>query len=495
MPLFQKAIKSIAIQTAALALFFLLYHKFLHYAMREASINLGAVKFNSHFVPLYAEPRLELSWWLLPALFVCGGFLYLCYRYFINRAWEPVRIIAIAILCFTAIHITVAQIDGYNELPEEQGQILAFLEPYTRTSLEYYGDVPRLNEMGLRAFLRDYSHPELFNTLSGHTRTHPPGGVVFLWGVSKLFGYNLLSASLASVLFTALTVIPIYRLSTHLYDEKIARYALVLFLITPNFVMFTGTSMDGPFSVFPIFSVYLFYEALSRFSSAEVQLSRFHKAHLYSLLTGLSLAFGMFMSYSTVVIGIFLSVLPLLSLYCSREHTSFRTHVKVLLFAGIAFIGFYLLLFLLTGFRPVEALWAAIKKDEAGMGTGYETVERYFHLSFANLFAFLIGVGIPITTVWIRQLVRTLRSAIRHRRIDATPDTNFVIGYLITLLFFTFSTLFTMEVERIWMFMVPFLIIPAAKYLTEQPRSDFYAVSAMLAVQLILSEVFLYTYW
>ena len=58
---------------------------------------------------------------------------------------------------------------------------------------------------------------------------------------------------------------------------------------------------------------------------------------------------------------------------------------------------------------------AAIKKDEMGMGTGYESLSRYLHLSFANLFAFLIGVGLPITTVWLRQVV----SAIAEWRRDA----------------------------------------------------------------------------
>lgn len=179
------------------------------------------------------------------------------------------------------------------------------------------------------------------------------------------------------------------------------------------------------------------------------------------------------------------------------------------MFAASGFIGFYLLLFILTGFRPIEALWAAIKKDEMGMGTGYESIGRYFHLSFANLFAFLIGVGFPITLIWLREIVSVLkewkqytasseqesnRSRIpwifRHEKLDA-----FVIGFLITLLFFTFSTLFTMEVERIWIFMVPFFVIPVAKHLTTRPVSDLYWVAGILVAQLIVSEVLLYTYW
>ena len=239
--------------------------------------------------------------------------------------------------------------------------------------------------------------------------------------------------------------------------------------------------MDGPFSVFPIVSVYLFYKAL-----------RTH-AILYAILTGIALGFGMLMTYATVFIGVFFGSVALLTLIVNREQ--FKHQLKVILIAAGVFAAFYLLMFLLTGFNFFEVLWAAVKKDEKGMGTGYESIGRYFHLSIANLFAFLIGIGIPMTTVWIRQIVRT----IRHTRSGEAIDT-YVIGYLIALLGITFSTLFTMEVERIWIFMIPFIVIPVAKYLHdryEQQKSlaDFYWVAGLLCVQLVWFEVTLYTYW
>ena len=251
---------------------------------------------------------------------------------------------------------------------------------------------------------------------------------------------------------------------------------------------------------FPILSVYLFYKARDQETIPD---QTWHEFRPYSLLTGVSLALGMFMTYATVVVGVFLCIVALL------EWKRFGQYLKVLLFAASGFIGFYLLLFALTGFRPIEALWAAIKKDEMGMGTGYESIERYFHLSFANLFAFLIGVGLPITTLWLRQVAATVKEwwqntqaselerndsripwILRYEVLDS-----FVIGFLITLLFFTFSTLFTMEVERIWIFMVPFFVIPVAKHLTARPMSDLYWVAGILVVQLILGEALLYTYW
>ncbi len=502
----QKAIRSIVGQTVLIALFFYIYHIILKQIMRETGLDLGAINYAHHFVPLYASPEFSVSLWLLPALIVCIGFLFISYKFqqpgLLPDRITPRRLITIALVCFIAINISVALIDGYHEIPTDADteQILKLFEPYTRSGQEYYADVPFIDEMGIREFLREFSNPEFFDNLSGHTRTHPPGGVVFLWFVSKIFGYNLVSTSFASILFTALTVIPFYKLAERLYDKKVALYALLLFLITPNFVMFTTTSMDGPFSVFPILSLFLFYEARGRETDPTMPLVRFR---LYSLLTGISLALGMFMTYSTVVIGVFLCVIPLL------ERKRFTQYLKMLAFAATGFIGFYFILSVLTGFQPFEALWLAIKKDESGMGTGYESINRYLHLSFANLFAFLIGVGIPITTVWLRQMVKSFKdwkqnsvltenenSEERVPGILSTEKSDtFNIGFLMTLLFFTFSTLFTMEVERIWIFMVPFFVIPVAKYLTDRPRSDFFWVSGMLVFQMILMEVLLNTYW
>ena len=443
--------------------------------MRTASVNLGAVKFHRHVVPLYAQPQTDLSIWLLPALVVLVVFLLLCRKIFLQRSVPSTPLFLISIGFFLAISVSVAMIDGYREVNGQQWP--AFLEPYTRTRYEYYSDVPKVDQVGLLSFMRDYAKPELFSTLSGHPQTHPPGGILFLWIISKFFGYNLLAASLGSVVFTSLAVIPIYLLAKELYGESIGRYTLALFLITPNFVMFAGTSMDGPFTVFPILSLYLFYKGKGS-----------EQAIRYGFLTGISLSCGMLMTYSTVFIGLFFNVAMLLTLIVDRKE--FRRILTLLLIAGVTFTAFYLLIFLFTGFNLLEALQASIRKDREALGTGYETVGLYLHLSVGNLFAFLIGIGIPMTTVWLREVVQTIRDGRRGKPIDI-----YVIGYLISLLVIAFSALFTMEVERVWIFMVPFILIPVAKYLSQRGIADFYWVAGLLCLQLILFEVTLYTYW
>ena len=150
------------------------------------------------------------------------------------------------------------------------------------------------------------------------------------------------------------------------------------------------------------------------------------------------------------------------------------------------FSNFYGLLFLFTDFNPFEAVWASIKKDEAGMGTGYETIGRYLSLSTANLLAFLIGVGAPLTISWLYGTLKSIRGTW-----DLFPS-----SYLVTLVIMAFSTLYTMEVERIWIFMAPFIVIPAAKYLHQRNNlADLHCVTSLTVLQVLLFEVMLYTYW
>ena len=94
------------------------------------------------------------------------------------------------------------------------------------------------------------------------SRTHPPGPVLFLWAVRRLFGPGLVPAWLATVLFTATACYLVYFIARRLEGEAVARASLALFLLTPNVVLFTTTSMDGPFSVFLLLALASFLRAV-----------------------------------------------------------------------------------------------------------------------------------------------------------------------------------------------------------------------------------------
>jgi hypothetical protein len=133
--------------------------------------------------------------------------------------------------------------------------------------------------------------------------------------------------------------------------------------------------------------------------------------------------------------------------------------------------------------------------DAEMVGTGYESLGRYLNLSVANLAAFLIGVGIPLTTAWLRETLAVVR-----RRLSGGPADAFVAAYSVSLVLIAFSTLFTLEVERIWLFMVPFVAVATARHvvaLMEGGASTFpfYWTAVLTAVQLVGFEALLQTAW
>jgi hypothetical protein len=467
--------RSLPAQTLLLAAVFFLYHVALQRWMSASGQRLGRIGAQM-VAPLHAEVDMRIGPWLLPALVVLGSFLLLARRLILRTAAPAGVLLAASVVYFIAIGLSVAMIDAQEVKGKPRQPII---EPYSRTEWEYYGDVPTVDRVGGPAsFLARYAKPRLFTTLSLHSQTHPPGAVLFLWLVSKAFGYNLWSASLATVGFTALIVFPVFGLARELAGEAVARCALAFLLLAPNLVMFTTTSMDGPFGVLPVTSVYLFYRALGGARPA-----------VHALLCGLALAGAAFMTYAAVFIALFYAVVAVL------DHDRFAAVARTLAIALGAFLAAYALLFVTTGYEPVAAARAAMAHDAEMMGTGHESFARYLNLSVANLLVFLIGVGVPLTTAWLREL-----AVIAGRRLRGGPADAFVAAYSVSLVVIAFSALFTLEVERIWLFMVPFVAIAAARHVIDLAKATgsafpFDWVAGLTALQLVVFEALLQTAW
>jgi len=254
-------------------------------------------------------------------------------------------------------------------------------------------------------------------------------------------------------------------------------------------VIFTATCTDAVFTVFLVWSIYLYFRAVSRGSI------------FFSVLTGVSTVLSMLMNFTTTTLGIYFIVFAIIAYIggqvMKRDDVKqqWKRHLKVLLIIGGVVLLCYLLLYLSTGYNVFTNLKSAVDRDEKGMGTGRETFARYVFLSLANLFAFFIYVGVPTTALWIRETVKNVIEAIRRVEFDS-----FIITNVAWIMGVAFSTLFTLEVERIWMFMLPFVLIPAGKHLAahiEERRSlsMFYLIASLLWLQILLFEILLDTRW
>ncbi len=458
---------------------FYLAHRLFVVIQKARWVDLGAVT-SAHVPPLYATWDLRWSLWVLPALAVLALFVGQAGRLYRSDSLRTWKVLALSWLWFMVIGLAISSI---NNTGRPGGRVrLAFLQPYERTGLEYIGAVPLIEKNGVRAFLWRYSEPGDVRDVPLHVMTHPPGGVLFLWWVSLLLGNSVMAASLANLAFTALAVVGVWLLARILYGETMARYALALYLLVPSVMLYSATSMDGPFAVFPVFSVSFFFLGLKT------------RRWGWGAVSGLFLALGLFMTYAITFLGLLYAVFAVLLILEDRSRWPWV--IRQLLALALAVLGFYLVLYLAWGFNPVLAVLNSIEADHRIMASMPMTPKRWWVHGTANLTAFLFAMGVPVVILWGQALLkRRSRGSSERPALDV-----FQPGFTIALLLIAFSTLYTLETERIWMFMAPLMVVPAARHLRElcaqsSQSSAWIVALSLMAIQLFAYELCLYTYW
>jgi hypothetical protein len=441
---------------------------------------LGALR-PRHFIPLVARPGRAVSLWLLPPLAVLGGLLLSARTLFLRTTVRAAVLLPVSMALFFAIGTSVAMIDGYVD-SYEHDRTPAVLNPYAQPFTSY-ADVPKVEAKGPANFLRNFPRRQLNDSMSNHSRTHPPGPVLFLWGVSRLFGPGLVPAWLATVLFASLATIPVFFLARDLYGETVARRALALFLLVPSVVLFTTTSMDGPMMVFLMAAIWAFLRATAEHA----------QWLLGAILSGLALALASFMTYTASFLLLYFGVIAVLAFFADRAR--FWRIVRIVPVAALAALAFYGALYLAVDYDPLAAVQRAVWANNELVGTGHGSLGQYVQVSLSNLFAFLFGMGFVLVAVWLRRV----KVAADRARAGGERDL-FVLAFPISLLVITFSALYTLEVERIWMFMALMLTLAAARDLDERQKhgggeAAFYWTAGLLALQVIGTETFFDTLW
>jgi hypothetical protein len=144
----------------------------------------------------------------------------------------------------------------------------------------------------------------------------------------------------------------------------------------------------------------------------------------------------------------------------------------------------------LTGFNYLACLQASRSYDHYSMQTFSLSFGRYLDISFSNLFAFLIGVGLPALVLWGRETIESL-----NRRTNAD---RFNIALVISVLFFSFARLFTHETERVWLFFIPLALIAPASWIARRGDDESRLLQWTICLsfaQTWLFQLLLFTIW
>ena len=279
-----------------------------------------------------------------------------------------------------------------------------------------------------------------------HTRTHPPGAVLFLYFVGRLLGPGIVPAAWSAVVITATGIVPFYLLARRLAGDQVARLAAALYPIGPSLVLFGATSMDGVFLVPLLWSVYFLQRAITKGGLID------------AIAAGLSLTISLMFSYVSVCVGVMMLIYAILEL--AENPHRLGSIAGSFAICAILIVGLLATIKHLTGFNYLACLQASRSYDHYSMQTFSISFGRYVDISFSNLIAFLIGVGLPAIVLWGRETIASLK-----RR---TTTDRFNIALVTSVLIFSFAHLFTHETERIWLFFIPPALIAAASWIARQ---------------------------
>ncbi len=500
----------------------LVYHLILRLLMSENGLRLGAISYK--LAPLYAYWRPNVKGWLLIPVAVLAIYFSFLRRTHLATSLSDRAALLSFVTFFIAICTSVAMLDGGPK---------SLIAPLLRADLEYFGAIDRVH--GIADFLRDY--PQLSPTMPMHAQVHPPGAILFLWLVTKVLGGGPYAAAAGIILFSSLSIVVVFFWAKRLGGPGVARRAAAVFLLTPSVVLFTATSMDGPFAVFLIAAMWLFWESLgvssqwsvvngqwsvvsgqpSSLSECDGHRIRNLRGIAFGILAGQAATAAALMTYSVTVVFLFCGLAACVSWFAIP--TSRSRIITACLIALTSFLGAHVLLWLATGYDPVQMFLTAVANSNYIMsGTRHDSIWRYAHIVVANLVVFFIAAGLSCAVLWWPTVLRSFtqsgqptdhRSPITdHRSMPGQgqnepaqdPIRLFTITAAFTVLIAAVVPVYVLEVERVWMFLTPFVAIPVAWRLFDEERCSgkigaALPVTALLAVQTLLTEVFLTTYW
>jgi hypothetical protein len=215
---------------------------------------------------------------------------------------------------------------------------------------------------------------------------------------------------------------------------------------------------------------------------------------LNGALAGLAAAVAALLTFSIAVLAMWGLVLLALD-WRLRPGSGWRT-CRTLAAALLSAVAFYALLYLLSGYNPVATFLAAVGSHHRVMASsGHESLRQHAHFMVANLVAFFSCAGLALTLLFGRALWAAIASwpGIENAR-------PLVISFAASVLAVDCLPLYTLEVEHIWLFLVPWVAIGAASQLPLEAVAERLPPAATLALalaaaQTLAMELLLHTHW
>jgi len=359
-----------------------------------------------------------------------------------------------------------------------EGWYLLVQRVHNPTATGYFLDACKVQGVG--EFLRTYT--DHMSQFTMRPSTHPPGSTLFFWAALRLtqswpFSYERYGQyvrlfprldiawisprlfarcfydTLALLAACAATLPVVYVLGRMLHDHRTALRAAVLYAVTPVFSV-RVPFLDHFYPAITVLGFCAFYHALRRNDCR------------WAAGSGAVLALGVFMSFGLLAMVVFCTAFAI----CEGRTLGARRLARL---EGAFFCGLvipFVLLRGLCGFDIVEAFQRAMANHAKIIGH-----RTYWLWAAYGPYEFFSWLGVPVAALFFRRLFRA-----RH------PDA-LLTACVATLLFVDFSGKSLGEVERIWLFLAPYVVLLASAELSTEDRGKgFWGVFALQSLSVIV---------
>lgn len=389
--------------------------------------------------PLFIVFDPVLSGWEALALIVLAAGLLAGLR--LRRA--PLGPVAVGAALFALTLLTRLALNLAREGPRGWYEVFVVREASGEGRHEYLPALPALRD-GVGPFLDHFD--ALVATLPVHAAGHPPGLVLTLhWlGIDTAQGAAALVIGVGALATPAL-----YALARDLYDEATARSAALLFVFVPTSLLYGATSGDALFTTLGVLA-----------AAALVSGRR-----PVVLVGAAGLAVASFYSYALLGVGAW-------AVLVRWRRFGLGGALRVALLCAAALLAFYVGLYLASGFD----LLAVVEATDVRYREGIANVRPYLFYFFGSPAAYVFMLG---AVAWFAA------RALAVREIGAVALATVILVAVV-------GGYTKAETERIWLFLVPFACLAAARGLRGTRLAP---VLIALAAQALAIQVLLDTRW
>lgn len=404
-------------------------------------------------LPMYALPSPKSAgvlWFILPSI-VFGTYLYLRKKI---TALKTNTFLLTLWVTFTAFALSVAA--------TREG-LYSIYERFSRTYWEYTGNLYLVK--GFFDFLHNYT--ALTAELANHAITHPPGFTLLLYLAQSLFHVSYLGLSIFVVILGGLSVFPVYYLLREFAGDVAARRAVEIFVFLPSFALLGATSMDVTFLLATALTIALLSIGWKRNASI-------------ALLGGVAAGVALFMNF------LFLLLAPLFFYLVYLWWTSTppeERKISRIIFSIAGFAGWWLCLYWLTDYSIITNFFIARQVQGQVVASNFASAGMYALFALMNITSFFFYLGIANVIL----LGKKMKTVLDNKKILG-------VGFVLVI-FFVLIGIFQGEVERIWLFLLPWFLLPIVKSIEDLSDQQFGLLLSLSFFQIIITQTLFYTYW